>query len=105
QNRVRMCQNRLKDSMASSSEFLFCFTVDTEPDNLWANRPVLSFEHFRRLPEFHQSICGAGARPTYLTTSEVAESVEARKALEACRDHYPCEIGAHYHTWTREWPF
>jgi hypothetical protein len=91
--------------MASPPEFLFCFTVDTEPDNLWGNRPVLSYEHFRQLPEFHQSLCRAGARPTYLTTSEVAESEAARKALEVCRDRYPCEIGAHYHTWTREWPF
>ena len=29
-------------------DFRFCFTLDTEPDDLWANRPVLSFEHFRR---------------------------------------------------------
>jgi len=84
---------------------LFCFTLDTEPDNLWANRPSLSFEHFQRLPGFHERICRAGARPTYLTTSEVAESEQARKALEDCRDSYPCEIGAHYHTWTRDWPF
>jgi hypothetical protein len=91
--------------MSTSQEFLFCFTLDTEPDNLWANRPELSFEHFHRLKEFHEMICRAGARPTYLTTSEVAESDLARKALEDCRDRYPCEIGAHFHTWTRDWPF
>ena len=91
--------------MDSRPEFLFCFTADTEPDDLWANRPGLSFEHFSRLPEFHTRICSAGARPTYLTTSEVAESKVARRALENCRERHPCEIGVHFHTWTREWPF
>lgn len=87
------------------SQVLFCFTIDTEPDNLWANAPTITFEHFRRLPEFHARICTAGARPTYLTTSEVAENSDARQAMEACRERYPCEIGAHFHSWTREWPF
>ena len=91
--------------MPQQQEFLFCFTVDTEPDNLWANRSVLTFEHFRDLPGFHERICDAGAAPTYLTTSEVAESLEGQRSLDRCRERHVCEIGAHFHTWTREWPF
>lgn len=88
-----------------AAKFQFCFTLDTEPDDLWSNPPELSFEHFQRLPEFHRRLRGAGARPVYLTTSEVAQSPQARRALQSCIDYGGCEIGAHFHTWTREWPF
>ena len=47
----------------------------------------------------------AGAYPTYLTTSEVAESAPARRALLDCLANGVAEIGAHFHTWTRTWPF
>lgn len=89
----------------SRPRFSFCFTLDTEPDDLWANRPDLTFEHFKRLAAFHRRIVNAGARPTYLTTSEVAEDLYARKVLSECLAEGNCEIGAHFHTWTREWPF
>jgi hypothetical protein len=89
----------------SRPRFSFCFTLDTEPDDLWANRPTLSFEHFKRLVAFHRRIANAGARPTYLTTSEVAEDPAARNAMLECLKQENCEIGAHFHTWTREWPF
>lgn len=85
--------------------FKFCFTLDTEPDNLWTDAPQLSFEHCRVLPDFHASLTEAGARPTYLTTSEVIESAEGRRAVEKCLAAGNCEVGAHFHTWTREWPF
>ena len=87
------------------SEYRFCFTLDTEPDDLWARRPALSFEHFNVLPGFHDLIVESGGRPTYLTTSEVAESARGRGALEACLARGDCEIGVHFHTWTRAWPF
>jgi hypothetical protein len=85
--------------------FQFCFTLDTEPDDLWADRPTLTFEHFHRLYEFHRRLRAAGARPVYLTTSEVAHSQEGLLALHRCLEDGGCEIGAHFHTWTREWPF
>ncbi len=84
---------------------LFCFTLDTEPDDLWPNRPNLTFEHFRSLPDFHRDLVEAGARPTYLTTSEVVEADLGRAAMEACLEEGGCEIGAHFHSWTRDWPF
>lgn len=84
---------------------LFCFTLDTEPDNLWANKPDLGFEHFRQLPAFHRDLVDAGAKPTYLTTSEVVESRIGRAAIEDCMADGDCEIGAHFHSWTRPWPF
>ncbi len=91
--------------MTPSPPFRFCFTLDTEPDDLWANRGSLGFEHFRRLAGFHERLAGAGARCTFLTTSEVAEDTGARKAVTRCMESYPGEIGAHVHTWTRSWPF
>jgi hypothetical protein len=84
---------------------LFCFTLDTEPDNLWEDAPSLSFDHFGKLQDFHSRLVEAGARPTYLTTSEVAENESARCAMLRILDSGSAEIGAHFHTWTREWPF
>jgi hypothetical protein len=86
-------------------KYKFCFTLDTEPDNLWDFSPTVTFEHFERLPEFHHRLVEAGARPTYLTTSEVAEDPSARSSLLRCLSEGVAEIGAHFHTWTRQWPF
>jgi hypothetical protein len=83
----------------------FCFTLDTEPDDLWARRSSLTFEHFSALPHFHRRMVQAGARPTYLTTSEVVEAPVGRRALEQFLAEGHCEVGAHFHTWTRKWPF
>ena len=86
-------------------EYRFCFTLDTEPDNLWAGAKTLEFEHFNRLLGFHERLVDAGARPTYLTTSEVVKSKLGRRAMNSVLEVGPCEIGAHFHTWTRDWPF
>src|SRR5947207_9505189 len=91
-------------SSALDSPF-FCFTLDTEPDNLWASRPTLGFSHFDRLLEFHRELMVRGARPTYLTTSEVAEHRKSARILEQILDTGRAEVGAHFHTWTRSWPF
>jgi len=85
--------------------FRFCFTLDTEPDDLWSDPVANRFEHFDRLVGFHRRLVDAGARPTYLTTSEVAESAKAREALETCLGSGGTELGAHFHVWTRSWPF
>ncbi len=89
---------------APNSPF-FCFTLDTEPDNLWESRPTLGFSHFARLSEFHRELMVRGARPTYLTTSEVAEDRKCARILEQILDTGRAEVGAHFHTWTRRWPF
>ena len=83
----------------------FCFTLDTEPDDLWADAQTQNFEHFRVLPQFHRRLIDAGAKPTYLTTSEVVQSKLGRQAMEACLVDGHCEVGAHFHSWTRDWPF
>ena len=82
----------------------FCFTFDTEPDDLWRCTEV-SLENIRCLPEFHSHLMDVGARPTYLTTSEVAEDPEAATYMRAILGTGAAEIGAHFHTWTRTWPF
>jgi hypothetical protein len=83
----------------------FCFTLDTEPDDLWADRPTLTFDHFERLAGFHRELTERGARPTYLTTSEVAEHLPSARVLGRILDTGQGEVGAHFHTWTRSWPF
>ena len=83
----------------------FCFTLDTEPDDLWANRPRLTFSHFDRLLDFHRELIARGARPTYLATSEAAEHRPSARILEQILESGQAEIGAHFHTWTRSWPF
>lgn len=85
--------------------FFFCFTLDTEPDDLWANRPGVSFDHFERLGDFHRELAERGARPTYLTTSEVAEHPPAARVLDRILATGEAEVGAHFHSWTRAWPF
>ncbi len=86
-------------------EYMFCFTLDTEPDDLWRDPWPNTFNHFDMLPDFHDQLVEAGARPTYLTTSEVAESTQGRRAMTRLLESGHCEIGAHFHTWTRQWPF
>lgn len=83
----------------------FCFTLDTEPDDLWADRPSLHFTHFERLLAFHRDLAERGARPTYLTTSEVVEHGPSLRTLGQILDTGQAEVGAHFHTWTRLWPF
>ena len=87
------------------SRFRFCFTLDTEPDDMWQTPSTYTFEHFKRLGDFHKRLCDAGACPTYLTTSEIAEDESARQAVHSVAQMGNCEIGAHFHTWTRSWPF
>jgi hypothetical protein len=83
----------------------FCFTLDTEPDNLWEPFTGVRFEHFARLCDFHRTLVDHGAKPVYLTTSEVAEDPGAARVLDRILATGRAELGAHFHTWTRPWPF
>jgi hypothetical protein len=91
--------------MAELRPFYFCFTLDTEPDNLWIDGPVPAFTHFERLFDFHRELTMSGARPTYLTTSEVAEHPDAARVMQRIMASGEAELGAHFHSWTRSWPF
>ncbi len=84
---------------------MFCFTLDTEPDNLWEVQDTLKFSHFEFLADFHSELTRRGARPTYLTTSEVAEDPGSRAVMLRILETGSAEVGAHFHTWTRPWPF
>lgn len=44
-----------------SNKFFFCFTLDTEPDNLWEPFTGLGFAHFARLYDFHRALADRGA--------------------------------------------
>lgn len=94
-----------KDARADTDRFHFCFTLDTEPDNLWEPFTGLRFEHFPRLFDFHRALAERGARPVYLATSEVAECPAAARVLDRILATGQAELGAHFHTWTRRWPF
>jgi hypothetical protein len=87
------------------NKFFFCFTLDTEPDNLWEPFTHASFEHFARLYDFHRALTERGARPVYLTTSEVVECRDSARVMERILETGQAEIGAHFHSWTRNWPF
>jgi len=91
--------------MSTRAKYRFCFTLDTEPDNLWSDPSPLTFDHFSRLEDFHRDLVQRGARPTYLATSEVAEHPQASRVLGNILESGCAEIGAHFHTWTRQWPF
>jgi hypothetical protein len=47
-----------------------------------------ALDHFDALPAFRSLLTDVGARPTYLTTSELAESGEAARALAPVSWHY-----------------
>ncbi len=83
----------------------FCFTLDTEPDDLWQPPGPLRFEHYRRLLGFHEELVDRGVRPVYFTTSEVAEDRDSSAVMRKVLAKGQAELGAHFHTWTRRWPF
>jgi hypothetical protein len=87
------------------TKFFFCFTLDTEPDNLWEPFSGLRFDHFARLLDFHRALQERGAKPVYLTTSEVADCPQSARVLDKILATGQAELGAHFHTWTRDWPF
>jgi hypothetical protein len=89
----------------STTQPIFCFTLDTEPDDLWSSGSAPSFRHFEQLFGFHADLTSSGARPTYLTTSEVVEDAGACAAMSGILATGRAEIGAHFHSWTRRWPF
>lgn len=88
-----------------ANTFYFCLTLDTEPDDLWSAGSRVTFDHFAHLYEFHKAVTDRGARPTYLTTSEVAESHESARVMDRILSSGKAELGAHFHSWTRNWPF
>lgn len=94
-----------KSESGKARKIHFCFTLDTEPDNLWEPFTKLEFDHFAHLYNFHTAMTNRGAKPVYLTTSEVAQSKEAARVMDAILSTGKAELGAHYHSWTRDWPF
>jgi len=87
------------------NEFKVCFTLDTEPDNLWNYGANITFENLTKLPCFHKRMLETGAHLSYLPTSEVSNDKQGANAIGKILDMGSAEIGAHFHTWTREWPF
>jgi hypothetical protein len=77
------------------------FSVDTEPDNLWAGR--------RRAHQFtHDNIAAGiagaapllkelGVKPVFLVSHSVAHSAASVDMLATVAKTLPCEIGSHFH--------
>ena len=83
----------------------FILTIDTEADNQWdSSSDSLSLENIREIPRFQKLCDEYGIKPTYLVTSEVAQSPMAQDILGEYRETGRAEIGAHLHPWTTE-PF
>lgn len=73
-------------------------TVDTEPDNVWANHHSRSLANVRELRRLRGILESHGARATYLVTYRILQDAEALGVLqELAKDG--AEIGAHLHAW------
>jgi hypothetical protein len=74
-------------------------SIDTEGDNLWADRAGRSFANIAALGDFQLFCDEHRLRPTYLVAHEVIEDETAREAILGLRDHGNCEVGSHLHAW------
>ena len=75
------------------------YTIDVEPDNVWANAASTGIENLKSLPLI-QSLCNEyGVRPTYLVTYSLITSPPAMKILEHLLASGGCEMAAHSHCW------
>lgn len=75
------------------------FTVDTEPDNQWADHRHTGTRNIQYLPRFQRLMDELGIVPTYLLTHSVACDRAAIETLQELRDAGRCEIGSHLHVW------
>jgi hypothetical protein len=75
-------------------------TVDTEADNQWDFRGVITLENLRCLPRF-QALCEQfGFKATYLLAYEILRDKETIRLLRNWQDHSGAEVGAHLEPWT-----
>lgn len=77
----------------------FLLTIDTEPDNVWADFRSAGLDNVRALARFHRQVCELGIRPTYLLTWSVVSDAKSAAAIQRLREIGPCEFGAHLHAW------
>jgi hypothetical protein len=77
----------------------FVITIDTEPDNQWADPTAAPKENLRAVPRF-QALCERfGFAPTYLCTHDVVTSPAFAEVLLGSQKAGTAEIGAHLHPW------
>jgi hypothetical protein len=75
------------------------FTIDTEPDNQWANHRNTRVENVAHLPRLQRLFDDMNVTPTYLITYAVASDPDAVRTLQSLVRESDCEIGAHLHAW------
>ena len=75
------------------------FTIDTEPDNQWADHRNMRVENIAHLPRLQHVFDEIGVTPTYLLTYAVADDADAVRTLQTLVRESGCEIGAHMHVW------
>jgi hypothetical protein len=81
----------------SNSKAAFLITLDTEGDNLWASRKIITTENSCYLPRFQELCERYGFKPTWLTNYEMAESpVFCEFGLDVL-ERGTGEIGMHLH--------
>src|SRR5437660_4968646 len=90
--------------MTPTHDFHVALTVDTEPDNQWANHRCRTNRNILWLQPLQTLLARFGAKPTYLLTYNVATERQSVAALRTLLDICPTEIGAHLHPWDNE-PF
>jgi hypothetical protein len=79
--------------------FYVAMTIDTEPDNQWANHRNRTNDNIFWLHPLQRLLARFSARPTYLLTYNVATDPQALRTLTELLDVSPAEIGAHLHPW------
>lgn len=74
-------------------------TVDTEPDNVWANHLSTGVRNLCKLRQLQDLLDRYGARATLLITHTIATDAPSVDMLKRLQEQHGAEIGAHLHPW------
>jgi peptidoglycan/xylan/chitin deacetylase (PgdA/CDA1 family) len=74
-------------------------TVDTEPDDAWADQLCPSVSNVRALRRLDELLRRYGAKATLLVTYRVVQDAECRDILRGLVAESGAEVGAHLHPW------
>jgi len=75
------------------------FTIDTEPDNVWADHRSSTLRNIPELLRLQDLFDRFEARATLLVSYNVLLDDAAVKILQRLAEHHGAEVGAHLHPW------
>lgn len=74
-------------------------TVDTEPDNIWADHHSRGVRNIHELLRLQALLDEFGARATLLVTHQMVTRTECVEVLKRLTGEHGAEVGAHLHPW------